>query len=145
MDILKDLMDLLDKKQQQRAKERTPQQRDRDEQHMKARNEAHQLRIDLTEKISGVFEHLFQGLDSSKALADAVDELQARLVEKNGRISELNMDLDKRVKELYLTEELLRKASEEVAELKALLKDAGIDPEIKKPVAPATRGDGDQD
>ncbi len=140
-EIIKELKDAFDK----RGKGRTEQQRDKDEAFARSKNEMYENRISLINGVSRMAQQLSESMDVSKILADAADELKERLIERDGRIGELKSDLDKRTTDLYLGEEALKEANAEVARLKALLKNVGIDPEVKKPAAPATNDDIDMD
>lgn len=140
-EIIKALKDAFDK----RGKGRTEQQRDKDEAFARSKNEMYENRISLINGVSRMAQQLSESMDVCKILADATDELKERLIERDGRIGELKSDLDKRTKDLYLGEEALKEANAEVARLKALLKNVGIDPEVKKPAAPATNDDIDMD
>lgn len=140
-EIIKELKDAFDK----RGKGRTEQQRDKDEAFARSKNEMYENRISLINGVSRMAQQLIESMDVSKILADATDELKERLIERDGRIGELKSDLDKRTKDLYLGEEALKEANAEVARLKALLKNVGIDPDVKKPAAPATNDDIDMD
>ncbi len=140
-EITKALKDAFDK----RGKGRTEQQRDKDEAFARSKNEMYENSISLINGVSRMAQQLSESMDVSKILADATDELKERLIERDGRIGELKSDLDKRTKDLYLGEEALKEANAEVARLKALLENVGIDPEVKKPAAPATNDDIDMD
>lgn len=140
-EIIKALKDAFDK----RGKGRTEQQRDKDEAFARSKNEMYENRISLINGVSHMAQQLSESMDVSKILADATDDLKERLIERDGRIGELKSDLDKRTKDLYLGEEALKEANAEVARLKALLKNVGIDPDVKKPAAPATNDDIDMD